>query len=309
MSKDNPPILVAELGATNSRLAILSSRQSLTKQANYLTSKFKSVETLFTEYIKETGIQTKRAVIGVAAPILGDLVQFVNLDLKFSQKELEKNIFSDKLVVLNDLELQAHAVESFKEKDVFPIGELKEKLHGNKILVSPGTGLGLAGIVNGIVTPTEAGHLNIPVNLYEFSSIIEKFKLENKRMPTFEDLLSGKGINYIYCFLTNLKKSSFTNREILLNTKDPNCLKTKELLLYLLAVFLRNMVLVWGSSGGAYVSGSMINTLLLDLNEKEFRKNFENSPKMKEFLSKTPLFVVLTKNLGLRGALNLVLNS
>ena len=304
----NSPILIAELGATNARLDIIQDNQSLSKKTNYLMEEYDSVESIFEDFLTKTGIKTKRAIMGVAAPVLEDQVQFVNINIKFSQNELRKKMFKDQLIVLNDLELQAYAIETLKKKDVLPIGTRKKQLEGSRILVCPGTGLGLAGIVEGNVKATEAGHLHIPSNLSTIYSIVEGYEREHNRMPSFEDLLSGKGLNFIYCFLTNSPSTPYSNEEILSETKDPNCLKTKKLMLCLLAVFLRYMALIWGATGGVYVSGSMANSLILNSNSQDFRSNFEGKDQMKIFLINTPLFLILDDNLGLRGALKIASN-
>ena len=298
-------VLIAEIGATNARIDLVKNKQSLSKQINYLLKDFDSIDSLFKEYIKETGLVAKKGVIGVAAPILEDEVKFVNAELTFSQKKLRKKFFKEGLILVNDLELQAYAVESLLEKDVLPIGKKKNQLQGTKILVSPGTGLGLAGIVDGHINSTEAGHLHVPANLFQFSSIIKSFQAENNRMPTFEDFLCGEGLNYIYCSLSSCNSSKYSNKEILLNSKDPHCLKTKELLLHLLAIFLRYTTLIWGATGGVYISGSIANSLFIDINQEDFRKDYENSDTMRPLLFHTPIFLVLEKELGLIGATKL----
>ena len=124
-------------------------------------------------------------------------------------------------------------------------------------------------------------------------------------MPTFEDFLSGKGINYIFCYLNASEVSNFSNEEILANTQDQNCLKTKDLIVYLLAVYLRYVALIWGATSGVYISGSMANTLLESINHTTFRTEFENSPTMKELLLKIPIYLIKELDLGLRGGLQL----
>ena len=128
-------------------------------------------------------------------------------------------------------------------------------------------------------------------------------------MPTFEDFLSGQGLNTIYRFLSDNHSCSYSNEEILSEKKDIDCFRTKKLTTHLLSVFLRYMTLIWGASGGVYLSGSIANSLMQDINAKEFRKNFEDSHKMKMFLTNTPLFLVLDLNLGLRGAREIASNS
>ena len=221
------PVFIAEIGATNARVDLVQDKYTKHNQVNYLINDFESIESLIKNYLEKTGVSAKRAIIGVAAPILEDTVEFININLKFSQNSLRKKFFKEQLLLLNDLELQAYAIDSLKDEDVLQIGDQKKELSGSKILVSPGTGLGLSGIVEGKVKPTEAGHLNIPGNLPRISSLAKNFELENKRIPTFEDLLSGKGLNYIYSFLKKNSSNPLTNEEILLELKDPNCLETK----------------------------------------------------------------------------------
>ena len=303
------PILIADIGATNARLDIVQGRKSKVKQDNYLLEEFNSIESLLKDYLNKTGLEVKRAILGVAAPILGDEVHFINNNFKFSQRELKENMSKDGLRVLNDLELQAHGIKSLSKEDILVIGNKKKPLQGSKILVSPGTGLGLAGVIEGNVMSTEAGHLHVPSNLSGLSSIVEKFETENNRMPSFEDLLSGQGLNSIYRFLSENHSCPYSNEEILSEKRDLDCLRTKEIMIHLLSVFLRYMALIWGASGGVYLSGSIANSLMKDINAKEFRKNFEDSHKMKIFLINTPLFLVLDLNLGLRGAREIALNS
>ena len=301
----NKTILIAELGGTNARLAITEDGKSLKNRYETKLEDSKSAEQLFRGYCSQiVGIPIRRAIIGVAAPMLGEEVKLTNSNLEFNKKKLE-TLFSKQLLILNDLELQAHAIEALEQKEIRRIGNVTESKKGSKILVSPGTGLGLAGIVDGVVIFTEAGHINIPSGLKEFKSIIKKFEKEKSRMPTFEDFLSGKGINYIFCYLNASEVSNFSNEEILANTQDQNCLKTKDLIVYLLAVYLRYVALIWGATSGVYISGSMANTLLESINHTTFRTEFENSPTMKELLLKIPIYLIKELDLGLRGGLQL----
>ena len=82
------------------------------------------MEELCLAFLEDEGLEDiNKAVIGVAAPILGDNVSFVNTNLKFSIKNLEKKIFSGGLIVVNDLELQAYALFNLKAEDLSYIGK------------------------------------------------------------------------------------------------------------------------------------------------------------------------------------------
>ena len=69
------------------------------------------------------------------------------------------------------------------------------------------------------------------------------------------------------------------------------------------------MALFWGANGGVYLSGSIVNSLLLDTNFKQFRDDFEDSSKMNSLLKEIPIFLIKELNLGFKGALKLASSS
>ncbi len=300
-------ILIADLGATNARFCVTKDCLTYSNKANYQINDFDSIEQLCLAYVDDKGLKNlNKAVIGVAAPILGDQVSFVNTNLEFSIKNLEKNIFSGGLIVVNDLELQAYSLFNLKDGDLSYIGK-KNLTDGPKILVAPGTGLGLAGILGETVVATEAGHINISDKELrpDLKAIIDRFSKENYRAPTYEDFLSGKGITYFYETLSGKTNQELSSEEILLARGDKYALQTIVLLNYLLSSYLRYMALAWGSHGGVLLSGSIVNSLLLDEDYHEFRNIFEDSETMKDFMRAIPLAIVLIEEIGFAGGLEL----
>ncbi len=305
--KESNCILIAELGATNARMALTMEGTTLIESKEYLLTNFSSVDQLFEAYFEEIKQKASRGIIGVAAPVLGEKIRFTNINIMFNQRTLKDKIFSKGLKVIHDLELQAYAVEDLVDEEVLRIGEVEEEKKGSKVLISPGSGLGLAGIVDKQIIFTEGGHLNIPSDSQDIKEILKKFKQERGRNPTFEDLMSGKGINYIYKCFNNSVNSEYTNEEILVNKVDSACLKTRKLMLYLLATYAKYIALIWGATSGVYFSGSIANSLLQPEELETFRADFENSPTMQELLVTIPVFLIKDLNLGLRGGLVLAL--
>ena len=300
-------ILIADLGATNAIFCVTKDSSSFFCEANYKISNFNSLESLCLQYMSDHKLEDlDKAIIGVAAPILGDKVIFVNVNLEFSISQTRRKLFSAGLLVVNDLELQGYAISSLKTSDLSYIGEPKLS-DGAKILIAPGTGLGLAGIVNGNVVATEAGHINISDKILrpDLKKIIDRFISDFKRVPTYEDFLSGKGITYFYSSLTENADNALSSEDILSNRTDTYCLQVINLLNYLLSSYLRYMALVWGANGGVLLSGSIVNSLLLEEDYQEFRKTFEDSETMSDFMQSIPLAIVNIENIGFVGGLEL----
>ena len=118
-------ILIAELGATKARLAITEDQKTLIHLEEFQLQDFVSAEQLFNKYFDKINIQVDRAIVGVAAPVLEDEIRFTNIDIEFNQRTLKEGIFQKQLWVLNDLELQAHALEGLDSEEILEIGDIK----------------------------------------------------------------------------------------------------------------------------------------------------------------------------------------
>ena len=303
-------ILLADIGATNARFSVTSDCSKYEHCDNLQVVGSDSLEELCKDYLNRYQFENKvnKAVIGVAAPIIDDEVSFVNANISFSVQELKKQLFKEGLIVINDLALQAHAIKSLKKSELSFIGLDKPQAKGPKLLASPGTGLGLAGITDQEIISTEAGHLNIlqKETKHDLKKIIDTFISTNKRVPTYEDFLSGKGIRYFYEVLSEGKGANLSSEKILENKiMNEACTKTKELMIYLLASYLRYVALVWGSTGGVYLSGSIVNSLITKDTYQTFREVFEDSETMQDLLKAIPLVLVTIDDIGFRGALEL----
>ena len=296
--------LISDIGGTNARMALVDNKKKTVNEKVYLHQDYEGLEEILEDFTKVTGeSELQRGILGVAAPIIGDEVNFVNANLSFSQKNLEDKFFKHGLVVLNDLELQVLALNSLTKEDVTVIGE-QQLNNSTKILISPGTGLGLAGLVKGTPVATESGHINIP-HIEGLESLVQSFQQKKGRTPTFEDLLSGKGILFLNEFVSNEINGSVTSEQALMsNTKEGQ--EVREIFSVILAIFCRFSALMWGSKGGVYLSGSIINSLIEQINLDDFRDNFEDSQTMKDLLMACPIIHVKNKNLGFIGAKTLI---
>jgi len=303
--KKNSLTLVSDIGGTNARIALLGSDHHIMHEKIYSHAEFKDLEEVFKTYMDEVEVpELTKAILGVAAPIIGDEINFVNANISFSQKKLKQKIFKEKLIVLNDLELQSLALNNLRKENVNFIGS-KEIQDSAKILIMPGTGLGLAGLVKGTPIATEAGHMNIPSSNDELSHLIHSFEKNRGRTPTFEDLLSGRGILFLNEYISGKKIDLITSEQIL-NSSSEEGRRVRAIFSNLLAIFCRNSALMWGAKGGVYLSGSIVNTLMERISLEEFRLNFEDSPTMGNLLKACPLIHVKKANLAFEGAKTLI---
>ena len=88
-------ILIADLGATNARFCVTEDGKTFSCESIYKINDFDSLEELCSKYISDSNLdKLDKGIIGVAAPILGDKVVFVNADLKFRISEIKSKILN-----------------------------------------------------------------------------------------------------------------------------------------------------------------------------------------------------------------------
>jgi len=306
--KKNRLTLIADVGGTNARLALIKNNLKYQRKRYFKTNDFKSFEELISYYLKDnlTSESIHEAIFGVAAPVVGDRIKFVNSSLSFSQRSIKQIFNFKKLTVLNDLEMQAYYLSRPLKRELKLVSKGKSVRKSGKVLVSPGTGLGLAFSLGDRVLPTEAGHLYVPSNLSKISDLVNKFTFKFKRIPTFEDLLSSKGIVFIHQQISKSTKNIETKRILENNISNKFYADTRATYIYLLAIYLRYVALIFGVKSDIYLSGSIVKTISKDLETKGFREEFENSDTMKSLLPSISIFVVTSSDIGLQGARNYI---
>ena len=84
--------LIADIGATNSRFALLDGRGAIVANETFNNTDFSNLEGVIERYLRNcrAADRPKRAALAIAAPILNDRVQMSNVDWSFSQARSEE---------------------------------------------------------------------------------------------------------------------------------------------------------------------------------------------------------------------------
>ena len=162
--------LVGDIGGTNSRFGLVE--PGTTRVAEVAVQKndnFASLEDSIAAYVKAQGVSgLAGAAIAVAGPVEGETVHLTNRNWSFTRESLRKAADAKAFRLLNDFEALALALPHLDGEDVVQIGgELPEK-PAVKIVMGPGTGLGMATLAplpqgGWMALPGEVGHVTLPV--------------------------------------------------------------------------------------------------------------------------------------------------
>ncbi|WP_051190446.1 glucokinase [Kaistella palustris] len=315
-------VLAADVGGTKTDFALFEIKDSnliSIKGQRFPTSDHQSFVDALHQFHTDKSVKIDAACLGVAGPVDGDKVRGVNFAWEIDANKLEKDLDISSIFLINDLQANAYGLSSLQDDDFIIINE-GEKNKGNAAIISPGTGLGEAGLYwdGSHYNPyaTEGGHCNFsPVD--ELDLELWSFLMKEFGHVSWERVVSGQGIYNIYRFLrqkSSEKEPAWLSDEFekedpaiaistaALEKKDAVSSDTLKLFLKYLSIEAAQLALKTKATGGIYVGGG-IAPKILDLIDKEvFNKNFINVGRMEHLLKEIPVKIVLNDQTALIGA-------
>lgn len=161
------PVLVGDIGGTNARFALLVDSHAEPKEFPVVqTADYATIDDAIEQTVlNHTSIRPRSAILAVAGPVDGDEIDLTNCDWVVRPKQLIANLGFEDVTVLNDFEAQALAVVSIDKEYLHQIGGNDEEIVATRVVLGPGTGLGVAGLVRTskawVPVPGEGGHIDI----------------------------------------------------------------------------------------------------------------------------------------------------
>lgn len=281
MDKNSEFVFVADIGGTNTRLAIAKNRK-LKLVIILKTKKLKSIIPSIKKILRGTNI--KNACIATAGPVKNNTCKLTNANLTINAKEIIKKTSLEKVTIINDFEAVAYGIEALKKSDLIILK--KGKAGETKLVIGAGTGLGTSLVRNCKVLPTEEGHLKFTPKMKQEKELA---KFINKKTLTYEDLVSGRGLEKIYTFLSNKK---LTAEKISENKKkDKFCKEAFRIFTKFYADFATKIISKTKASE-LYIAGGIAPKNKEILKTKTF---LDNTPNI-------PIFLIKNENVGLLGA-------
>jgi len=292
MTHDDKAILVADIGGTNARFAIAhrAGRITLDQLKILSTGDYDSLQTAALAYLAQTsGPRPTIAAIAVAGPVVGDQVRMTNCPWAFRQSSLAKELAMTQVLVLNDFEAIACALPFLGEDDLLKIGPGTMRKDGKKVVIGPGTGIGVAGLVpvgkGWKVLTSEGGHVGFaPADDLE-RQILRTVKYKYPRVSV-ERVISGQGFTTLHQALATLRGEeveSLTPREITrraLENPEGNCGQVVDVFCSILGTFAGDMAVTFNATGGVYLAGGILPKIQDFFLNSRFRERFEDKGRL-----------------------------
>ena len=302
--------LIADFGGTHARIAFVKSGECTNlKKIRY--SEQDSVISMLSNYVNSIDTQLKDIRISGAGPIENNSITLTNSSLKISSKEVSSYFKINDVKLFNDAEASSYAIPFLDES--FCIRLNKKKPIGNVFgLIVVGTGLGVSSIRNvnnlSTVTSSEGGYCHLPYPKKNTLSY-EVINLISDKYPRIscERVISGSGLELLYSTLVQVNgksENSLKCEEIVkagLKDKKSLSFESCKIMLDLLGSYSASISLIYGSRGGVFLGGGLLQRLIPIVQDSDLLKNFYISGRMKDYVNAIPLSIINDDLLALRG--------
>jgi glucokinase len=193
--------LVADIGGTRARFALVESGGEPSAAAAFSAAEFASVEAAARAFLASSGAKPRAACFAVAAPIGDGAIRFINSPFRIEREALKAALGLDRLVIVNDFAALAASVPALKPRDFFEVKPGRADQDAPTLVLGPGTGFGQSLIVPCGARPkiiaTEGGHVGFSPRGDEETAAHRRLAERFGRV-SIERLLSGPGLVNIY---------------------------------------------------------------------------------------------------------------
>jgi glucokinase len=297
--------LLADIGGSKSRFALASSAGWPERVMVIENDTVADLEAAVARYLEETGARPRAAALAVAGPIDGEEVALTNRAWRFRRGELAQRFGFSQLRVVNDFEAIAWALPRLGAAETRPLGKPAAQRDGVKLVLGPGTGLGVAALLPADgrwhVIASEGGHATFGPQAADEVDVFARLRNERGTVSA-ETVLSGPGLVRLARAL-DPQVACHASETIVANAlaRVPSAQAATRLFVRLLGRFAGGLALTFKALGGVYITGGVASGLGPLLDEPQFRLAFEAHPPYEALLQAIPTLLVTCKEPGLIG--------
>ena len=301
--------LVGDIGGTNSRFGLVEQGSMAVQHMEALRNdNFSSLEAAIQQYLKNQNVKSLlSAAIAVAAPVDGETITLTNRDWTFSTESLRIAANAKRLRLLNDYEALALALPHLQGDDVVQIGGQAAATPMVKIVLGPGTGLGMAALAplkqgSWMVLPCEPGHITLPIETREEFDWREGMRAPGQVFTT-EEAISGGGLYLMYKTLSpnGILISPEAVIKAALAGSDSDAMKTLDQFIIWLARIAGDAAMTLQARGGVYLAGGIAPSIIDKLKSGPFRTVFEEKGKLAHVMRPVPIYVIVDRFPAFKG--------
>ena len=297
--------LLADIGGSKSRFALAKSVGRPERILIMDNDTVADLDGAVSRYLDETGARPRAATLAIAGPIDGEEVALTNRAWRFRRAELAQRFGWSQLRIVNDFEAIAWALRNLAPNETRPLGKPLPPRDGVKVVLGPGTGLGVAALLpaggHWHVVASEGGHASFGPQAADEVEVFARLWKACGHVSA-EAVLSGPGLVRLARAL-DPQADCHAAETIVAGAlaREPSALAATRLFVRLLGRFAGGLALTFKALGGVYIAGGVAGGLGPLLDEPQFRAAFEAHPPYRTLLETIPTLLMTCEEPGLIG--------
>ncbi|MEL6572932.1 MAG: ROK family protein [Pseudomonadota bacterium] len=311
MSQDNTYALVADIGGTNTRVALADStivRKDTIKR--YQNAAYPGLADVLHTYLCEIGgAEPVATCVAVAGPVSNGTAAMTNFDWTMNLQTLRDATRAGTVDILNDLQAQGHSVGYLSADMLHPVLHGKPPApHASSLVVNVGTGFNASPVFDTpgarVVPPSECGHVTLPTRTAEHERLSAYVGHEHG-FPSVEDVLSGRGLVNVFRFVgSEMGTSGDLSAQDIMSAcaaGDEQARNTVRLCVEILGGVTGNLALTHLPFGGIYLVGGVARAFAPFLTDFGFGEAFRDKGRFASFMDDFAVNVVTDDYAALTG--------
>lgn len=314
--------LVGDIGGTNLRLAAVDPAGAVVRRCTHRTDGLTTLPDACAALCSEMGGAPEGVAVAVAGVVVDGQVRMTNAARSISRDDLARacDVAPGKVLLLNDFEAAAWSLAALDATKVSFLQGGPEPQPGARVIVGPGTGLGVGSLVwqgaRPTAVPGEGGHLRLTPHSAEevayFEALIAlwpEVQMGDALAVEAEAILSGTGIPYWYRAIATSRGEAahlegaaaiFAAAKV---GEDTSACRAVALMARYLGGVAGDLGLVLGARGGVFITGGVAqqNPWMLD---EAFLAAFNAGGRHSKWRAALPLGLCNDSDFGLMGARN-----
>ena len=321
-------ILAGDIGGTKCNLALYESQgedHPKVAERRYESREFASFDDVIRKFLSDTLKETRNAGageieaagFGVAGPVIDHRVKATNLPWIVDGPALARQLATDHVVLMNDLEATGYSLGFLKPSEISSLNRGAPSPHSTQALLAAGTGLGEAILFwdgnRYVVAGSEGGHTDFAPRTDREIELLRYMKKRNE-FVSVELILSGRGFRTIHEFLdASVRHPSFDGPEadsapeitqLGLAGQCPVCVQTLDLWVAIYGAEAGNLALKALARGGVWIAGGIAVKIRRKMEDGTFFRAFCEKEKFAALMAQIPIYMVLNEEAPLIGAMS-----
>jgi glucokinase len=305
------PVLVADVGGTNARFAIMATPgAALSAPVHVRTGDYPGLAEAIEAALPKLPARPRSVIACGAGPIVDGKLKLTNAAWHIDGREVASYLKLEGGLLLNDFEAQALSLPAISADWTRQIGPLAHGADGPHVILGPGTGLGVAALIeaSGKHTPvsSEICHMGFGPATDEEWAIWPHLERAHGRITT-ESVTNGSGLLRVYRARLLAKGAKPIHNDPAAVTAaalaNHNGEEAEGVRLYwrIFGRLAGDIAIAFVARGGVTLAGGVLPRIVDLLDEAAFRKAFEDKAPVDALARAIPTRLVMKADSVLAG--------